>query len=99
VKLTGYIKSVYDPYMAIVNFSIPKNLEKRVEDTVRQKGFASKAEFFRFAAIYFMDILGRRAAGNEEERFKHLTGTLNQEISERYRGEKIPSAKDQLADM
>jgi len=84
--------------MAIVNFAIPKNLEKRVEHTVKEKGFVSKAEFFRFAAIYFMDILGRRA-GNEEDRFKHLADVLEQELSERYRGKRIPSASEQLADV
>ena len=84
--------------MAIVNFSVPRNLDKRVEETINQKGFASKAEFFRFAAIYFMDILGRRA-GDEEERLKHLTSVLQQEVSERYRGKRIPSAGEQLADV
>ena len=84
--------------MAIVNFSVPRNLDRRVEETIHRKGFASKAEFFRFAAIYFMDILGRRA-GDEEERFKHLTYVLEQEVSERYRGKRIPSASEQLADV
>jgi len=84
--------------MAIVNFAIPKNLEKRVESTVKEKGFASKAEFFRFAAIYFMDILDRRA-GSEEERLQHLTQALQKEISQRYRGQRIPSLREQLADV
>jgi len=84
--------------MAIVNFSIPRNLEKRVQETINQKGFASKAEFFRFAAIYFMDIFERRA-GSEEERFKHVTYALEQEILRRYRGRKLPSLEKQLADI
>lgn len=71
--------------MAIVNFTIPKNLERRVACTVKKKGFASKAEFFRFSAIYFMDILERRA-GSEEERFEYLTKVLQEEVSQRYRG-------------
>ena len=85
-------------HMAIVNFSIPRNLEKRVRETIHQKGFASKAEFFRFAAIYFMDILGRRV-GNEEDRFKHLTDALQREIGVRYHGKRLPSASEQLADL
>ena len=84
--------------MTIVNFSTPTNLEKRVEEAINQKGFASKAEFFRFAAIYFMDILGRRV-WSEEDRFKHLANVLEQELSERYRGKKIPSVSEQLADV
>lgn len=39
--------------MAIVNFSIPTVLNKRVAHAIKQKGFASKAEFFRFAAVHF----------------------------------------------
>jgi len=65
---------------------------------MKQKGFASKAEFFRFAAIYFIDILERRA-GNEEERLEYLTEYLQKEISQRYRGQKLPSLKEQLADV
>ena len=84
--------------MSIVNFSVSRNLDKRVEETIHRQGFASKAEFFRFAAMYFMDILGRRV-GDEEERFKHLTSALEQEVSERYRAKRIPSTREQLADI
>jgi metal-responsive CopG/Arc/MetJ family transcriptional regulator len=84
--------------MTVVNFSIPSTLEKRVEETMKQKGFASKAEFFRFAAIYFMDILGRRGE-NEDERFDYLTNVLQEELSMRYRGKTLPSAREQLVDV
>ena len=36
--------------MAIVNFAIPATLEKQIKQIIKTKGFASKAEFFRFAA-------------------------------------------------
>lgn len=84
--------------MSVVNFSIPKRLEKRVEETIREKGFASKAEFFRFAAVYFIDILDRKTK-NEDERLEYLTNVLQNEISETYRGKKIASLKEQLADV
>jgi metal-responsive CopG/Arc/MetJ family transcriptional regulator len=84
--------------MAIINFIVPKNLEKRVVDTIRERGFASKAEFFRFAAIYFMDILEKHV-GSEEERFEYLTDALQKEIAASYRGKKSPSLKEQLADI
>ena len=84
--------------MSIVNFSIPKRLEKRVEETIREKGFASKAEFFRFAAMHFMDILDRKTK-NEDERLKYLTSVLQDEISETYRGKKIVSLGEQMADV
>ena len=46
--------------MSIINFSIPKTLEKKVVQIIKEKGFSSKAEFFRFAAINFIDILEKR---------------------------------------
>ena len=38
--------------MAIVNFSVPGPLHKQIKKTVKDKGFGSTAEFFRFAALY-----------------------------------------------
>lgn len=38
--------------MAIVNFSVPAPLHKKIKKTVKEKGFGSTAEFFRFAALY-----------------------------------------------
>lgn len=43
--------------MAIINFSVPKNLEKQISSTIKDKGFASKAEFFRCAAVYFIKLM------------------------------------------
>ncbi len=84
--------------MAIVNFTIPNDLEKRVEEIIKTKGFASKAEFFRFAAIYFMDIL-ENCKGDEEKRFDKLNTLLNREISEYFKNKNIPSLKEQLIDI
>lgn len=38
--------------MAIVNFSVPSPLHRQIKKTVKDKGFGSTAEFFRFAALY-----------------------------------------------
>lgn len=81
--------------MPIVNFSVPKTLDRRVTELRRHKGFASKAEFYRFAAIYFIDVIEKPIA-SEEERFGYLARELSREISARYRGKKIPSLKEQL---
>ena len=45
--------------MSIVNFSIPKTLEQRIVMTMKHRGFTSKAEFFRFAAMDYIDFLNR----------------------------------------
>lgn len=84
--------------MTIVNFAIPKTLEKRVEKTMRDKGFASKAEFFRFAAVHFIDIMEKPLV-SEDAQFTYLTNTVRQEITKRYRGKHLPSIAKQLADV
>ena len=84
--------------MSIVNFTIPKALEHRVNQITKQKGFASRAEFFRFAAIYFMDVIEKPFA-SEDERFSYLAREVSREISRQYRGKKMPSIREQLADL
>ena len=64
----------------------------------KQKGFASKAEFFRFAAIHLVDIIDKPIV-NEEERFAFLSNALTKEIAGKYRGKKMPSVRKQLADV
>lgn len=84
--------------MAIVNFAIPPALDRRIGSTIREKGFASKAEFFRFAAVYFMDIIDKPFI-SEDERTEFLTNTLRTELTRRFRGKRLPSARDQLKDI
>ena len=84
--------------MPIVNFSVPKTLDRRVAKTIAAKGFSSKAEFFRFAAIHFMDIINKPFA-SEDERFDYLTKAISHQLGERYRGKKIPSLEEQLSDI
>lgn len=80
--------------MPIVNFAIPKTLEQRLQQTIKKKGFNSRAEFFRFSAIYFMDVID--SPNTENERFDYLTKSLTQEIKQKYSDEKIPSIEEQL---
>ena len=84
--------------MSIVNFSIPKTLEERVKQTIQQKGFSSKAEFFRFAAIHFIDSTNKTVI-DENARFSYLTKILGQEISKRYKEKDMSSIEKQLADI
>jgi len=84
--------------MSVVNFTIPKTFEKRMKETIKKKGFASKAEFFRFAAMYVMDATDR-SVGSEEARFEALTSSIHEEVSHKFRGRKLPSPESQLADL
>jgi metal-responsive CopG/Arc/MetJ family transcriptional regulator len=83
--------------MSIVNFSIPKKLQSRVEKTIKERGFASKAEFFRMATMHFIDQ--DTLPISEEERLSHLTKILKKEIIKKYKDKKIPSVEKQLADL
>ena len=85
--------------MAIVNFSIPQTLCERVNQEVKNKGFASRAEFFRFAAIYFMDIVDIGQRIDEKERMERLSSLVSKKIAEHYQGKKILSLREQLADL
>ena len=84
--------------MAIVNFAIPKTLEKRVEKTMKDKGFASKAEFFRFAAVHFIDVMEKPLV-SEDAQFTYLTEAVGKELAKQYRGKRLPSIKEQLTDL
>lgn len=83
--------------MAIVNFAIPKNLEQRVNAVIKEKGFGSKAEFFRFAAIHFIDVMQKPQS--EEARFAYLTSEVVKEVGKQYGKRTLPSAREQLADL
>ena len=49
---------IFNPYiMSVVNFTIPNTLEERIKNIIKVKWFASKAEFFRYAAMNFLEIL------------------------------------------
>lgn len=84
--------------MAIINFAVPETLEKRINATIKEKGFASKAEFFRFAAVHLLDI-AQQPYTSEDERFRFLHTALRDEIMHRYKGKALPSVKTQLADV
>lgn len=81
--------------MAIVNFAIPPVLDKRIGTTIKEKGFASKAEFFRFAAVYFMDVINKPFV-SEDERTDYLVDALHSELTRRFRGKRLPSVREQL---
>ncbi|OHA72926.1 MAG: hypothetical protein A3A27_02195 [Candidatus Wildermuthbacteria bacterium RIFCSPLOWO2_01_FULL_47_18] len=80
--------------MAVINFTIPARLESNVQRAIRKNGFASRAEFFRMAAVNYLqqdlDI---------KDQINMLTKAIAQEIELRYKGKKIPPVEDQLKDL
>lgn len=82
--------------MAIINFLIPEALERQVNETIRKRGFASKAEFFRMAAFNYMNT-GEQVTA--EERLDALTKAIKEEVARKYKGRRLPSAREQLANL
>lgn len=84
--------------MSIVNFAIPQTLERRIEHTVKEKGFASRAELFRFAVIRYLDEeqnlpLARNA------NIARLSDRLGQAIGRNISAGRLPSLQKQLKRM
>ena len=84
--------------MSIVNFSIPKTLEQQVFVVMKEKGLASKAEFFRFAALRFIEE-SKRPFANEDDRTEYLTQEIAKIVKEKFKGKKLPSAREQLINL
>ena len=79
--------------MSIVNFTIPNTLERKVEKAIKDRGFSSRAEFFRMAAIKFIEV------DSPQDRISQLSDAIAYEIGQKYRGKKIPSLSKQLDDI
>jgi Arc/MetJ-type ribon-helix-helix transcriptional regulator len=83
--------------MSIVNFSIPSKLEKRVNSRIKEGGFAGKAEFFRMAAMFFLDSTSSQL--DESKRTEILLEAIKEEVVHKYGKKKLPSVRKQLADL
>lgn len=84
--------------MAIVNFAIAEPFEQEINQTIKKEGFASKAEFFRFAV---KDYINRKITSNDisQEEFDRQMGELGKTIHKKLGGKKLPSPEEQLADL
>ena len=77
--------------MSIVNFSVPQTLEKQIHAVVKQRGFASKAEFFRCAAVHYIKMMSEPIYQNiDPEHLDQIIFTARKE----YGGKKNVSYHD-----
>jgi hypothetical protein len=76
--------------MPIINFAVPATLDKRINRTIKERGFASKAEFFRFAAIQFMGV-GNRSSVSMDEKWQRMEREADEAIA---RGETLGPFRD-----
>lgn len=84
--------------MAIINFAVTKPLEKKINKTIQDCGFTSKAEFFRFLAINYVEKREQEIM-TEEEKFDFLTSQLAQEAKSKLVVKKLPALKEQLSNV
>jgi len=82
--------------MAIVNFSIPKTLESRVNDAVKTGGYASKAEFFRFAAMNLLEKNEKKREFPDPE-LDRLADELGEAMLKTIDFDNLPSSEAQFA--
>lgn len=82
--------------MAIVNFNITKPLEKKVNLAIKMHGFASKAEFFRFAVMQYIRTLQTDISQKE---FDKSIDALKKVMIKKLGRKKLPSLEEQLADL
>lgn len=83
--------------MAIVNFAVKKPLDQKIKKAVEEYGFNSKAEFFRIAAINFLQSENKRI--DENEKMKYLASELRMTIIGNIGNKKFLSLKKQLSDI
>lgn len=83
--------------MPIVNFEVKTPLEQKIKKAIKEYGFTSKAEFFRFTAVNF--IHQREISKIEDARLQYLSSELEKTVSEKFKKENIPSIEKQLADV
>ena len=81
--------------MTIVNFSIPVALDKKISKVIKEDGFASKAEFFRFTVMNYISVVRPSTTLIDEEN-KQLIREIKMELRRVYKGKKLPSLKEQL---
>lgn len=84
--------------MSIANFSITKPLEKKINQVIKTQGFTSKAEFFRFAALMYIQNLGRSKEPTDAE-YESSMNELAQAMRKAYEKKPFPRLEEQLADL
>ncbi len=84
--------------MSIVNFAIPQVLERRIEQTIKHKGFASRAELFRFAVLRYLDE-GENLPLAKNQRIGALSNSLGEVIKKKIGTAKLPLLEQQMRRM
>lgn len=85
--------------MTIVNFAIPTSLNRRVSKVIKDKGFASKAEFFRHVTLQYLDVVEASTTQNSSKELAQLTDEITKLVIKKFKGKNLPSLEEQLEDI
>ncbi|OGM61881.1 hypothetical protein A2961_03790 [Candidatus Woesebacteria bacterium RIFCSPLOWO2_01_FULL_39_21] len=80
--------------MTVVNFTINDKLDEKMTKVIREKGFQSKAELFRFAVFNYLHSLERFK--DEDEEFAYLESKLASLLVKKFGNKRLPFLKEQL---
>lgn len=76
--------------MVKVNFSIPKQLDQKIEKVKEEKGFMSKSEFFRYVMINYIEE-NEKPRFKDDEEIKDLVNKVEEKIKD---SENLPGLKN-----
>ena len=83
--------------MPVVNFTIPAALEKRVQKAVKERGFTSRAEFFRAAALREIERPAASEGSFENNpHIRSLVAAIDQEFVKKLGNRRLPSVREQF---
>ena len=82
--------------MSIVNFGITKPLEQKINKIIKKQGFASKAEFFRFAAINYINIFGTDIS---QKAYEEAVRSFKKDLRKKINLNQLPPLEEQMQDV
>lgn len=84
--------------MSIVNFSVPRVLDRKISEAVKARGFSSKAELFRYTVMRYFEDTEKLPLGNNP-RIAFLTDRLEAELLSKLGAKSLPPLAKQLSRM
>lgn len=84
--------------MAIINFTVPEILERKIKEVIKKKGFASKAELFRFAVLRYLDETEKLPL-DSNPRIAALSREMEREMLQKLGQSPLPAIEVQLKRM
>lgn len=83
--------------MSIVNFNLKQPLEQKVNRVIKEQGFTSKAEFFRFVTLVYLNH--QIGSSVENDRYTAAVNDLRKVLHRKLAHKKLPALREQLADL